>query len=69
MKQAWDDLKSFCTVAMVILLFIIVISNLFGKSLDETVLVLVTNLTSMIFGFYFAKTKNSKKDGDNHGEE
>lgn len=67
MKQAWNDLKSFCTVAMVLLLFTIVVANLFDKVLDQTVLVLVTNLMSMIFGFYFAKTKN-EKDNENNKE-
>ena len=30
MKQAWEDLKSFVTIAMILLLFVIVIANLFG---------------------------------------
>ena len=57
MKQAWSDLKSFVTVAMVILLFTIVIANLLGAVLSETILVLVTNLMTAVFTYYFSKTK------------
>ena len=67
MKQAWEDLKSFVTIAMIILLFIIVIANLMGAVLSETILVLVTNLITAVFTYYFSKNKsdpniNSKKE-------
>ena len=54
MKQAWDDLKSFVTIAMIILLFVIVIANLFGATLAENILILVTNLITAVFTYYFA---------------
>lgn len=60
MKKAWDDLKSFVTVGMIVLLFIIVIGDLFGALLSDKVLILVTNLITAVFTFYF--TKNKSKD-------
>lgn len=64
MKQAWSDLKSFVTVAMVILLFTIVIANLLGAVLSETILVLVTNLMTAVFTYYFSKTKTEKENSE-----
>ncbi len=58
MKKALTDLKSFVTVSMIVLLFIIVIANLCGATLAENILILVTNLTTAVFTYYF-----TKKDG------
>lgn len=55
MKNAWSDLKSFVTVAMIILLFVVVIANLLGFFLQDNVLILVTNLITAVFTYYFAK--------------
>ncbi len=55
MKKAWSDLKSFITVAMVILLFVMVIANLWGFSLADNLLILVTNLATSVFTYYFTK--------------
>lgn len=60
MKQAINDLKSFITVAMILLLFVIVIANLVGFSLAENLLILVTNLVTAVFTYYFTKEKNSE---------
>lgn len=67
MKQAWNDLKSFVTIAMIVLLFIIVVANLLGAELEENILILVTNLITAIFTYYFAKkdnqnTQNAKEE-------
>nr|DAS24469.1 MAG TPA: hypothetical protein [Caudoviricetes sp.] len=64
MKQAWEDLKSFVTIAMILLLFVIVIANLFGAVLSETILVLVTNLVTAVFTYYFSKGKTDKTEVD-----
>lgn len=61
MKKAWSDLKSFVTVAMIILLFVIVIANLLGATIAENILILVTNLITAVFTYYFTK-KN--KEGE-----
>lgn len=61
MKQAWDDLKSFVTISMIVLLFIIVIANLYGMEISQPILLLVTNLISNVLTYYFAK-KNSSAD-------
>lgn len=60
MKQAWDDLKSFITVSMIILLFVIVIANLLGANLAENLLILVTNLMTAVFTYYFTKKVDDK---------
>lgn len=62
MKKAWNDLKSFVTVAMIRLLFIIVIANLLGATLAENLLILVTNLVTAVFTYYFTKKEN--KEGE-----
>lgn len=64
MKKAWDDLKSFLTIMLLVLLFVIVIANIFGKSIDENLLILTTNLITSVFTYYFAK---KDKGDDNNG--
>ena len=61
MKKVWNDLKSFVTVAMIILLGIIVVANLFGNKLDDNILILVTNLITSVFTYYFTKKDDSAK--------
>lgn len=63
MKQAWNDLKSFITISMIILLFVIVIANLFGATIAENLLILITNLITAVFTYYFAK-QTSNQDGN-----
>lgn len=62
MKQALNDLKSFITVAMIILLFVIVIANLLGFNLAENLLILVTNLITAVFTYYFTRKVEDKED-------
>lgn len=69
MKQAWEDLKSFVTVSMIVLLFVIVIANLFGAVLSETILVLVTNLVTAVFTYYFSKNKTDANENTENKEE
>jgi len=61
MKKAWEDLKSFVTVAMIMLLFVIVIANLIGRVLTDNLLILITNLITAVFTFYFTKKDDTKK--------
>lgn len=63
MKQFWTDLKSCITILMIMLLFIIVIANLFGSVLADNLLILVTNLITAVFTYYF--TKKDKGDDKN----
>jgi hypothetical protein len=64
MKKAWDDLKSFLTIMLLVLLFVIVIANIFGKRIDENLLILTTNLITSVFTYYFAKKdKGDDKNG------
>lgn len=68
MKQAWEDLKSFITVSMIILLFIIVIANLLGATLAENLLILVTNLMTAVFTYYFTKKVENKNENTENVE-
>ena len=52
---------------IVILLFIIVIANLFGATLAENLLILITNLVTAVFTYYFAK-QNTNQDENNKNE-
>lgn len=69
MKKGLNDLKSFVTIAMIILLFAVVIANLFGKTLADNLLILVTNLITSVFTYYFAKKEGSNDDGNNGSNE
>lgn len=62
MKKAWSDLKSFITVAMIILLFVMVIANLCGFSLEDKLLILVTNLVTSVFTYYFTRKDDNKEE-------
>lgn len=66
MIKAFTDLKSFITVAMITLLFIVVIANLKGATLTDNLLILVTNLITAVFTYYFTKkdstSENIKKE-------
>lgn len=61
MKKALTDLKSFVTVAMIVLLFIIVIANLYGATLADNILILVTNLVTAVFTYYFTKKEKEEE--------
>lgn len=62
MKKAWNDLKSFVTVAMIAILLIIVVASLLGANLQENILILVTNLITAVFTYYFTrKDENTEK--------
>ena len=69
MKQAWTDLKSFVTVSMIVLLLVIVIAGLFGLNLSDNLLVLVTNLVTAVFTYYFAKKDKTQSIDENSESE
>ena len=69
MKQAWTDLKSFITVSMIVLLLIMVVANLFGFNLSDNLLVLVTNLITAVFTYYFTKKDNTQAINENNESE
>lgn len=55
MKKAWNDLKSFVTVAMILILSAIVVADLCGATLTDNILILVTNLITAVFTYYFTR--------------
>ncbi len=65
MKRVWTDLKSLITVAMMIMLSVIVIADLFGKSLSDNLLILVTNLVTAVFTYYFNRRDENKENNNN----
>lgn len=58
MKKALTDLKSFITVAMVLILAIVIIADLFSHNISDNMLILVTNLITSVFTYYFTKKEN-----------
>lgn len=58
MKKAWNDLKSFITVAMVLILAIVVIADLLNYNISDNMLILVTNLITSVFTYYFTKKES-----------
>ena len=58
MKKAMTDLKSFVTVAMIVILAIIVIADLLGANLTDNILILVTNLITAVFTYYFTRKES-----------
>lgn len=61
MKQAWTDLKSFITVAMVLILAGIICASLAGHQLGDNLLLLFTNLATSVFTYYFTKKDNAEE--------
>lgn len=68
MIKAFIDLKSFITVAMITLLFIVVIANLKGATLADNLLILVTNLITAVFTYYFTKKDSTNENIKNEEE-
>lgn len=66
MKKALNDLKSFVTVAMIIILAIIVIADLFNRTISDNLLILVTNLITAVFTYYFTRKNEDKKESDSN---
>ncbi len=62
MKQAWSDLKSFITVSMVGLIYVIVIASLLGATVEQNLVILITNLISSVFTYYFTKKEDKKEE-------
>jgi positive regulator of sigma E activity len=65
MKQIIDDLKSCVTILMILLLYIVVIASLAGYKLEEDLLILVTNLVTSVFTYYFARQKQNEGSKEN----
>lgn len=63
MQKAWEDLKSFVTVALTLALIgLIIFSLVTGKTLEEKLLLLFSNLTTSVFTYYFTKKNNDKEE-------
>lgn len=67
MKKAWNDLKSFVTIWLMLLLAVVVIADLFGYELTDPVLLLFTNTLTAVITYYFTK-KDKKEENENNVE-
>lgn len=65
MKKCINDLKSFVTVWLMLLLGVIIVANLFGKILDQEILLLFTNTITGVITYYFNRKENTK-EGENN---
>ncbi len=61
MKKKFD-LKSFVTVAMVLIFAGIIAADIFYKSLSENLLLLFTNLITAVFTYYFTKKDSTSEN-------
>jgi len=63
MKQAWEDLKSFVTVAFTITIIALVFITVFtSENMFQLVFVLFTNIATAVFTYYFTKKKQTRID-------
>lgn len=69
MKQAWNDLKSFITVAMILILMGVIIADICGFALSDNLLLLFTNLATSIFTYYFTKKNTTDESEDTKDED
>ena len=60
MKKAINDLKSFVTVWLMLLLGVIVVANLAGLHLDDPILLLFTNTLTAVVTYYFTKKEDKE---------
>ena len=67
MKKAWNDLKSFVTIWLMLLLAVVVVADLFGYELTDPVLLLFTNTLTAVITYYFTK-KDKKEENENNVE-
>lgn len=65
MKKCINDLKSFVTVWLMLLLGVIIVANLFGKILDQEILLLFTNTITGVITYYFNRKENTKEGEKN----
>lgn len=62
MKKAWNDLKSFVTIWLMLLLAIVVVADLFGYELTDPVLLLFTNTLTAVVTYYFTKKEKQEEN-------
>lgn len=60
MKKKFD-LKTFVTVWLMIILGVIVVANLCGKSLEQEILLLFTNIITGVMTYYFNRKESGKE--------
>lgn len=64
MKQAWDDLKSFVTITVIVTLVTLLIITAIYQNWEifQLIFTLFSSVTSAVITYFF--TKKSSKDGE-----
>ena len=67
MKQAWDDLKSFVTIVVVLTLVSLLILTAIYQNWEifQLIFTLFSSVTASVITYFFTK-KTTKKDGDDN---
>ena len=65
MKQAWDDLKSFVTITVVVTLVALLIITAIYQNWEifQLIFTLFSSVTSSVITYFFTK-KSNNKEGD-----
>lgn len=69
MKKAWNDLKSFVTIWLMLLLGVVIVADLFGYELTDPVLLLFTNTLTAVITYYFTKKEKKEEELEESIEE
>jgi hypothetical protein len=69
MIKALTDLKSFITVAIICILALVIICDIFGRTLNDNLLLLFTNLATSIFTYYFTKKETTEENTNMENKE
>lgn len=67
MKQAWDDLKSFVTIVVILTLVSLLILTAIYQNWEifQLIFTLFSSVTASVITYFFTK-KTTKKDGDDN---
>lgn len=70
MKQAWNDLKSFVTIAFTItIIALVVVVAIKGKwDMFQIVFTLFSNIATAVFTYYFTRKKEETIEGSEENE-
>lgn len=71
MKQAWEDLKSFVTVAFTLTIIALILIVAINKNWDifQLVFTLFSSICASVFTYYFTKRTTSKNNENNDESE
>ena len=70
MKQAWNDLKSFVTIAFTLtIISLVIVVAIKGKwDMFQIVFTLFSNIATAVFTYYFTRKKEETIEGSEENE-